>query len=166
MDAGRIVGGSDCHPFPPFCDKEVGMFRLLWTAAIATLLLPAVSLADKKAAKPASDILPVEYYGESKPSGCKSCGNDGPIYPAWMSHGSLGVHAAGYGAFGDELRYQLLWDQHECAPDGCIKPLGCGNFWTELKFIFGSCRQFYGTAESTVGHHRNTTDRWATPPFK
>ena len=47
---------------------------------------------------------------------------------------------------------QLWWDEHNCAPDGCPKPIGCGNFWTEKKFIFGSCRQFFGTAESTVGH--------------
>jgi hypothetical protein len=65
----------------------------------------------------------------------------------------------GYNYYGYQLRAQLWWDRHECAPYGCPKPIGCGNFWTEKKFIFGSCRQFFGTAESTVGHHYNTTIR-------
>lgn len=53
-------------------------------------------------------------------------------------------------------RLKSMWLDHECAPDGCPKPLGCGNFWTEKKFIFGSCRQFFGTAGASVGHHRKT----------
>jgi hypothetical protein len=155
------------------------MSRLLLSAAALGLLMPAISLADNKPADPRkqyADLLPVSSYGESKPSfsnpsprnpsQCKQCGGSSApdaIYPPWMSHGSLGLHPDGYGAFGDELRAQLLWDYHECAPDGCIKPVGCGNFWTELKFIFGSCRQFHGTAESTVGHMRDTRYRWDSP---
>ncbi len=145
------------------------MSRFFLSAAVLALLIPTVSLADGKTTsrRPAADILPVSSYAENKPAShaCKTCGGSAtdPIYPAWMNHGSLGLHSNGHGAFGDELRYQLLWDYHECAPDGCIKPIGCGNFWTECKFIFGSCRQFHGTAESTVGHHRNTQDRFATP---
>src|SRR5438105_14210624 len=144
------------------------MIRLHLTVAAALVLAPALCLADKKPdpRKAMPELLPVGSYAESKPSNCKTCGGssaDASIYPAWMHHGSLGLHADGHGAFGDELRSQLLWDYHECAPDGCIKPVGCGNFWTECKFIFGSCRQFHGTAESTVGHHRDTQDRFATP---
>lgn len=144
------------------------MIRQHLIAAAALLIVPALCLADKNsvARKASPELLPAGAYGESKPSNCKTCGatsDDSPIYPAWMHHGSLGLHANGYGAFGDELRAQLLWDRHECSPDGCIKPIGCGNFWTECKFIFGSCRQFFGSAESTVGHHRNTQDRFATP---
>jgi hypothetical protein len=56
--------------------------------------------------------------------------------------------------YGDHLRAAYL--KHICAPDGCTKPLGCGNFWTEKKFLFGSCRQFFGTAESTVGVHHHS----------
>jgi hypothetical protein len=43
-----------------------------------------------------------------------------------------------------------------CAPDGCPTPLGCGNCYTDFIFVFGSCRQFFGTAESTVGKHKET----------
>lgn len=143
------------------------MSRLLLSAAALTLVMPAVALADKKPAadtrKQYAAVLPIGSYGESKPSQCKQCGAQDVIYPPWISHRSLGHHPHGYGAFGDELRAQLLWDYHECAPDGCIKPIGCGNFWTECKFLFGSCRQFFGTAESTVGHQRNTRYRWETP---
>ena len=64
--------------------------------------------------------------------------------------------APGYGYYGQRLQWQLWWDEHNCAPYGCPKPIGCGNFWTEKKFIFGSCKQFFGTAESAVGHGRQT----------
>ena len=142
------------------------MSRPIITAAAIALLLPAVSSADSKLKEPSRvavpEILPAASFVQSRPSKCKSCGDD-QIYPNWMGPGPVFSHPNGYGAFGDELRSQLLWDYHECAPDGCIKPIGCGNFWTELKFIFGSCRQFHGTAESTVGHHYNTRDRFATP---
>ncbi|MEZ6143094.1 MAG: hypothetical protein R3B84_21230 [Zavarzinella sp.] len=56
--------------------------------------------------------------------------------------------------YGERLR--AAWYVHICAPDGCPTPLGCGNFWTEKKFIFGSCRQFFGTAGASEGHHKNT----------
>lgn len=142
------------------------MSRAVLAIAACMLLMPALSFAEKKPVreprKIASDPIPSGRYGEVKP--CQSCSGGGSIYPEWMSPAPV-THPGGYGAFGDELRHQLLWDQHECAPDGCIKPVGCGNFWTELKFVFGSCRQFFGTAESTVGHHRNTRDRFATPPL-
>jgi hypothetical protein len=139
------------------------------------ILLPSLALADKKASadgrKSESKALPASLYGEARSGKCVACSASTPagranpdgLYPAWMSPHPMANHPSGYGAFGDELRHQLLWDQHECAPDGCIKPLGCGNLWTEIKFVFGSCRQFFGTAESTVGHHRNTRDRFATP---
>jgi hypothetical protein len=146
-------------------DKEVRMSRLILAAALA-LLIPSLSFADKKRTtegrKATNGVIPAHLIGEAKPSDCQKCAATS-IYPEWLSNGHAPLHPNGHGAFGDELRHQLLWDQHECAPDGCIKPLGCGNLWTEIKFIFGSCRQFFGTAESTVGHHRNTRDRFATP---
>jgi hypothetical protein len=39
-----------------------------------------------------------------------------------------------------------LVGSHECGPDGCINPIGCGNFHTDFHFVFGSCRSFFGTA--------------------
>jgi hypothetical protein len=42
-------------------------------------------------------------------------------------------------------------NRHRCEPDGCPTPLGCGNLWTEFKFAFGSCSQFFGTGEATRG---------------
>lgn len=78
--------------------------------------------------------------------GCASCANGGAAISSW--------NGTGHGLFGANLREQYL--QHICAPDGCLKPIGCGNFWTTKKFIFGSCRQFFGTAESAEGHHRGS----------
>jgi hypothetical protein len=141
------------------------MPRLILAAAALALLLPADSRADGSRSsnrRAPANVIPAAQYGAAKPSSCKQCGSTS-LYPPWMHAGESPLHPVGPGAFGDELRYQLLWDEHECAPDGCIKPLGCGNLWTEVKFLFGSCRQFFGTAESTVGHHRNTRERWATP---
>lgn len=140
------------------------MSRSFAVIAALLLLLPAISMAEKKPAreprKPLLDLIPASSYGEVKP--CQACQRGGPIYPEWLS-APTPLLPGGHGAFGNELRSQLLWDQHECAPDGCIKPVGCGNLWTEIKFVFGSCRQFFGTAESSVGHHRATQDRFATP---
>jgi hypothetical protein len=40
---------------------------------------------------------------------------------------------------------------HRREPDGVPHPMGSGNAWTEFKFVFGSARQFYGTAEASDG---------------
>jgi len=34
---------------------------------------------------------------------------------------------------------------------GCANPLGCGNFWSDKTFIFGSCRQFFGHGRGCGG---------------
>ena len=121
------------------------MSRLLLAAAAA--LLPVAAFADGPAvspgeAKPArSEVRPATFLAP-------------PVVPPGQPY-----LAPGYGYYGYRMQAQLWWDRHECAPDGCLKPIGCGNFWTEKKFIFGSCRQFFGTAQSTVGHHYNTTSR-------
>jgi hypothetical protein len=57
---------------------------------------------------------------------------------------------------GERLQYWSLVHNH--APDGTPKPVGTGNFYTDMKWIFGSSRQFFGTAASTVGHGRNTRE--------
>ena len=76
-----------------------------------------------------------------------------------LQPGQAGIYSYPPGTFGARLDRELWWENHECAPDGCLKPIGCGNHWTEKKFIFGSCRQFFGTAWSTVGHGRGTVER-------
>jgi hypothetical protein len=40
---------------------------------------------------------------------------------------------------------------HRREPYGIPHPMGAGNAWTEFKFVFGSNRQFMGTAESSEG---------------
>ncbi len=54
-----------------------------------------------------------------------------------------------------DWRYRAA--EHICAPDGCPTAVGCSNAWTEFKFVFGSCRQFFGTADSTEGCCNKTT---------
>jgi hypothetical protein len=55
----------------------------------------------------------------------------------------------GPAGFGKRLRSLFggpLVGSHECGPDGCINPIGCANFHTDFRFVFGSCRSFFGTA--------------------
>ena len=108
----------------------------LLAAGLALVLVPAAPAGEPP-------VLP----GEAKPIGFFSPDNPvivGPAQTVWPAQPA--PHK-----FGALLRARLLDDNHECAPDGCPKPLGCGNHWTELKWIFGSCRQFFGTAGAAVG---------------
>jgi len=133
------------------------MARLTLAAAVLALIIPAVSLADGK--KPTSSgVIPAAMIGEAKPAAsCSSCGNgSGGMV---LQPGQTGVYSYPPGTFGARLDRQLWSDEHECAPDGCLKPIGCGNHWTELKFIFGSCRQFFGTAGSAAGRGRTDVER-------
>ncbi|QVL32286.1 hypothetical protein KIH39_26220 [Telmatocola sphagniphila] len=43
-----------------------------------------------------------------------------------------------------------------CDDKGCANPLGCGNLWTDGKFLFGSCRDFFGTDVAATGHLHKT----------
>lgn len=123
------------------------MSRVLLAAACAVLAFPMLAAAaDKKRSAPVSP-------GEAKPGKCQTCDAPKPaVVPASFAT------ADRPGSFGRELQARLFWDEHMCAPDGCPTPVGCGNLWTERKFIFGSCRQFFGTAGGSVGHSRRT---WA-----
>jgi hypothetical protein len=137
------------------------MPRLILAAAAVLLLVPAISVAQSKKEptgrkSAASHIIPVSMIGEAKPAPCASCGNgNGGLV---LRPGQTAAYAYAPGSFGARLDAQLWGDNHECAPDGCPKPIGCGNHWTELKFIFGSCRQFFGTAGATVGQGRATVE--------
>jgi hypothetical protein len=121
------------------------MSRLLLAAVAA--LLPVAAFAGGPTVSP----------GEAKPA--RSEVRPATFLPPTDLPPGTPPMMPGYQYYGARLQAQLWWDRHECTPDGCPKPIGCGNFWTEKKFIFGSCRQFFGTAESTVGHHYNTTIR-------
>ncbi len=140
------------------------MSRFSFIALALSLLLASASLAQVKAdaneGKFSSSPLPIALYGEAKPSsscsGCKLTQASATSSVPGMLYLDQPVAQESYGAY---VRHQLKWDRHECSPDGCPKAVGCSNFWSELKFVFGSCRQFYGTAESTVYHHRNTRHR-------
>ena len=127
------------------------MSRLLLAAAVLALL-PAVSVADPKKEGDAkkSSVIPAAMYGEAKPVGCATCPN------ATGQTANAPPNPYEPGSFAARVFSQTWWDRHECAPYGCPTPLGCGNHWTEKKFIFGSCRQFFGTAEGTVGKRYNT----------
>ena len=117
------------------------MSRLLLAAGLAVLLTPPVT----RAGGPPGTVPP----GEAKPVGYFSPDNPvivGPGQTVWAEPPSYG-----HFAFGAKLKARLLDDNRECGPDGCPKPLGCGNHWTELKWIFGSCREFFGTAGAAVG---------------
>lgn len=131
------------------------MSRLI-SAAVLLALLPTLSVAEaKKYPRPV-----VKPAGLSVPASSANCPGCGPSTASlFPRQGPLATYQDAGSTFGSRLTNQLFWDQHECAPDGCPTPIGCGNFWTEKKFIFGSCRQFFGTASSTAGHHRGTVER-------
>jgi hypothetical protein len=133
------------------------MARLILAAAVLALVTPALSLAQgrKKERDNSSNpqVIPASLIGEAKPARCSTCDNgSGGLF---LRPGET-VYPYGPGTFGARLDRELWSENHECAPDGCPKPIGCGNHWTELKFIFGSCRQFFGTAGATVGRGRAT----------
>jgi hypothetical protein len=123
-------------------------------AACVLAIVPAASFADNPkfsespgGNKPAKfDVKPAEFVTPTPALG------PAVVWPAPEM-------PAGYQYYGLHLRWQLWADEHNCAPDGCPKPIGCGNFWTEKKFIFGSCRQFFGTAQSSIGHGYETDIR-------
>ena len=56
---------------------------------------------------------------------------------------------------GDHVNQKM--DTCNCGSDGCPAPLGCSNFWTENKFFFGSCKQFFGTGNAAEGYSRRNT---------
>jgi hypothetical protein len=60
------------------------------------------------------------------------------------------------------LRQWLVNHRHE--PDGCPLPSGCGNAYTDFKFAFGSCRQFFGTGDAAQGCWNKT--ELPSPPYR
>jgi hypothetical protein len=139
------------------------MRRILFST-LAFLLVPLLAQAQTPNVKNAAGevrAIPTVAPGEAKPASYSPLPGPGPlaIAPAPVYVGPIPVAPVGPvqpypGAFSERLR--AAYYAHVCAPDGCPSPIGCGNCWTEKKFIFGSCRQFFGTAESSVGHHRHT----------
>jgi hypothetical protein len=127
------------------------MSRLVLAAALLALL-PAVSTADAKKDVDAkkSGVIPAGLIGEAKPVACATCPN------ATGANANVPVNPFEPGSFAGRVFSQTWWDRHNCAPDGCPTPLGCSNHFTEKKFLFGSCRQFFGSTEGTVGTRYNT----------
>lgn len=117
--------------------------RLSMIAAI--LFIPALATAQTpNSVQQATHLLHPSQYGESKPAKFPS---------AMQPNAHLGLPAPVPMTFSERLyaKYQV----HICAPDGCPSPLGCGNLYTESKFLFGSCRQFFGTGEASQGIHKH-----------
>ena len=69
----------------------------------------------------------------------------GPLHRVFAPIHKLGDHVA------------QKMDNCNCGSDGCPEPLGCSNFWTENKFFFGSCKQYFGTGNAAAGYSRRTT---------
>ena len=129
----------------------------LTLAACVLAALPAVSFGDGRKVSDSPGEAKPAYFNPAPSAVVKPAGFLAATHtPApWTGVGM----PPGYTYYGQRLQVQLWLDEHNCAPDGCPKPIGCGNFWTEKKFIFGSCRQFFGTAQSTVGHGYGTEVR-------
>lgn len=129
----------------------------LTLAACVLAVVPAISpAADRKASDSPGEAKPA-YFSPPPSAAVKTAGFLTATHAPTPWAGV--AMPPGYTYYGQRLQTQLWLDEHNCAPDGCPKPIGCGNAWTEKKFIFGSCRQFFGTAQSTVGHRYDTEVR-------
>ena len=53
--------------------------------------------------------------------------------------------------------------QHRREPDAIPTPVGTGNAYTQFKYVFGSSRCFFGTADSSFGIWSKAT---VPPPFR
>ena len=141
---------QDLLPIASFTPQGRGVFSMTRFFAVATLaLLPALSVAqsnkpaEHKTTNEAASQTRLVSYGEAKPASFSTTA------PAPIEGGTAGVGYAQPSSFGERLRARI--DAHICAPEGCEKPIGCGNFWTEKKFILGGCRQFFGTSGLSCG---------------
>jgi hypothetical protein len=80
---------------------------------------------------------------------------------------ALKAHKAQKAAEGGQSNFKQKFldfvSYHRCEPEGCPKPLGCSNPWTEFKFVFGSCSQYFGSAEATRGVLHKTQ---VPPPYR
>lgn len=104
------------------------MLRLASLLTLVTLASAATAGDEPKKVVPANFATPTGVIPSSScPDG--TCAESAPRGPA---------------GFGKRIR--ALFGSHECGPDGCINPIGCANFHTDFRFVFGSCRSFFGTA--------------------
>jgi hypothetical protein len=134
------------------------MRRILFSA-LALCLVPALATAEPKKTdikKAAGEVrvIPTVAPGEAKPASFSTTPVPAPVS---IVEAGPAYYGPAPGPLTFSARFQAAYNRHIFAPDGCPTPIGCSNHWTEKKFIFGSCRQFFGTAQSAVGHHRNTT---------
>lgn len=107
------------------------MFRL------ASLLMVLALASVSKAADEPKKVVPANYTPTRSAVPASPCPDGGCAESA--PRGPLGFGKR-WGLFGGSLI-----GSHECGPDGCINPIGCANFHTDFRFIFGSCRSFFGT---------------------
>ena len=98
------------------------MSRILIVALTFALVPATASFARVRAVgdktRSSSGVLPVALYGEAKPSSsCPSCKvtQASASEPGKLYHDQPAVQQDRYGTY---LRHQLMWDRHECSPDG------------------------------------------------
>ena len=66
--------------------------------------------------------------------------------------------SAGGGGILKKILKRIACPDGKCGEKGCNNPQGCGNLYTECKFLFGGCRDFFGTDAASAGHlHRTVT---------
>jgi hypothetical protein len=107
------------------------------------MMAPGLAVAQGPEVVPVPDAnyLPPSLYGEAKPAKFPSSGRP---------NAHLGDLTVVPRTFKNPM-FEATHVRHINAPDGCPSPLGCGTAYTEFKFVFGSCRQFFGTGGSAPG---------------
>ena len=113
----------------------------------AILMVPGVALADQPviiSTQPTVattvEILSPSEYGMAKPAKFPSEGRPNAHL------GDMTIRPRPY-----REPFQTMLNEHIGAPSGIINPIGSGTFYTDFKFMFGSCRQFFGTSDSAPG---------------
>lgn len=135
--------------------------KLFWLGVLWTLGMPAVNAGEPVPPQP---MPPTPIFPAPKPAA-------EPIPLPGQITVAPSTPIIGYGDFASpgsrhdqaKAKHQEKINNHRRAPDGCPTPVGCGNFYTEFKYIFGSCRQFFGTGDASVGCLKKT--RLPQPPY-
>jgi len=137
---GGPMDGLSAEPSSAREGRRGAAVRQMTKIVIGLILLAPAVAAATDPAQPPAELLHPDAYGESKPA----------KFPAHAKpNAHIGDFSPHHLTFSE--RYFEKYKTHICAPDGCPTPLGCGTHYTEHKFVFGSCRQFFGTGDAAVG---------------
>ncbi len=137
--------------------------KLFWLGVLWCLGTPAVHAGDPPVPQPIPPAMPIPAPAP-KPA-AEPIPLPGQITVSPTIPGSSCADSASPGGKHEyaKAKLQEKINNHRRAPEGCPTPVGCGNWYTEFKYVFGSCRQFFGTGDASVGCLKKT--KLPQPPY-